>query len=268
MLWFLHLFNVVAYASMATSAALNSRQMQWPTLPNNLTTDVLQVAFAISPPCAANSSWCQQLTQVVIPRCQRLRGDPGCWCGNHDPLHYCAICMSSPADNQTTPDQMQAANAGHAAFHVACNAYEEIINGTAATTSSTSMLSTSSAAPTATAASSNSGDNKVPIGPIVGGVVGGVVGLALVVGIIYLLAIVLKKSDRRSDVHPSGGSYLSSEHKSPNMYAMPYPQLQGNYPGPAPGHISPHNSTYVPGPEPMNPMTAPQAQPPIPPTQN
>ncbi|KAH7335964.1 hypothetical protein B0J17DRAFT_60239 [Rhizoctonia solani] len=177
--------------------------------------------------------------------------------------------MSSPADNQTTPDQMQAANAGHSAFHVACNAYEEIINGTAATTSSTSMLSTSSETPSATAVSSNSGDNKVPIGPIVGGVVGGVVGLALVVGIIYLLAIMLKKNDRRSEVRPSTVSYMSSEHKSPNMYATPYPQLQGHYPGPAPGHISPHNSTYVPGPEPMNPMTgAPQAQPPIHPTQN
>ncbi|KAH7335965.1 hypothetical protein B0J17DRAFT_60222 [Rhizoctonia solani] len=101
MLWFLHLLNAAAYASVATSAALNSRQMQWPTLPNNLTTDVLQVAFAISPPCAANSSWCQQLTQVVIPRCQRLRGDPGCWCGNHDPLHVCssALPMASQPTN-------------------------------------------------------------------------------------------------------------------------------------------------------------------------
>ncbi|CCO35316.1 hypothetical protein BN14_09433 [Rhizoctonia solani AG-1 IB] len=113
MLWFFHLLNAAAYASMATSVALSPRQIEWPTLPNNLTEDVLRVAGAISPPCAANSSWCQQLTTVVIPRCERLRGDPGCWCGNHDPVHYCAICMSSPSDNQTTPDQMQAATAGH-----------------------------------------------------------------------------------------------------------------------------------------------------------
>ncbi|CUA70465.1 hypothetical protein RSOLAG22IIIB_04203 [Rhizoctonia solani] len=267
MLWFLHLLNAAAYASVATSAALNSRQIQWPSLPNNLTADVLQVAFAISPPCAANSTWCQQLTSVVVPRCERLRGDPGCWCGNHDPVHYCAICMSSPSDNQTTPDQTQAATAGHAAFHVACNAYEELINGTASTTSSTSMLSTSSQSPTATAVSASSG-NKVPIGPVVGGVVGGVVGLALVVGIIYLLAIVLKKSDRRSDVRPSSVSYISTEHKSPNLYAHPYPQLPASYPGPAPGHISPHNSNYVPAPEPMNPMIAPQPQHPTSPIQN
>ncbi|CAE6404957.1 unnamed protein product [Rhizoctonia solani] len=268
MLWF-YLLSATAYASVATSAALNSRQIQWPTLPNNLTEDILKVAFAISPPCAANSSWCQQLTQVVIPRCERLRGDPGCWCGNHDPVHYCAICMSSPADNQTTPDQMQAASTGHAAFHVACNAYEELINGTASTTSSTSMLPTTSQTPTATAVSATSSSNKVPIGPIVGGVVGGVVGLALVVGIIYLLSIVLKKNDHRSEVRPSNVSYLSSEHKSPNLYANPYPQLPASYLGPAPGHISPHNSTYVPGPEPMNPMIGvSQAQPPIPPTQN
>ncbi|CAE6480231.1 unnamed protein product [Rhizoctonia solani] len=267
MLWFLHLLNAAVYASVATSAALDSRQIQWPPLPNNLTADVLQVAFAISPPCAANNTMCQQLTTVVIPRCERLRGDPGCWCGNHDPVHYCAICMSSPADNQTTPDQTQSATAGHAAFHVACNAYEELINGTASTTSTSSMFSTTSQTPTATAVSSNSGENKTPVGAIVGGVVGGVVGLAFVVGIIYLLAIVLKKPDRRSD-DPSNFSYRSSEHKSPNLYANPYPQLSAPYPGPAPGHVSPHNSTYVPGPEPMNPMPISQSQPPVQPTQN
>ncbi|KAJ1305788.1 hypothetical protein OPQ81_010518 [Rhizoctonia solani] len=250
MLWFLYLLNTATYASAATSAALNPRQIQWPTLPNNLTEDVLQ-----------------QLTQVVIPRCERLRGDPGCWCGNHDPVHYCAICMSNPADNQTTPEQTQAATAGHNAFHVACNAYEEYINGTASTTS-TSMISTTSQTPAATAVSATSNNNKTPVGPIVGGVVGGVVGLALVVGIIYLLAILLKRNDRRSEVRPSSVSYMSSEHKSPNMYATPYPQLPASYPGQAPGHISPHNNNYVPPPEPMNPMPVSQPQPPIQHAQN
>ncbi|KAF8712263.1 hypothetical protein RHS03_01288, partial [Rhizoctonia solani] len=287
MLWVSYLIGVAAYASVATSVALNSRQIQWPTLPNNLTEDVLQVAGAISPPCAANTTWCQQLTEVVVfldanacvgvgqlsewVRAQitdEAIPDPGCWCGNHDPLHYCAICMSSPSDNQTTADQMQAATAGHNAFHVACNAYEQLINGTAVVTSTSSSTSpATSETSTPTAVSSNSGDNKVPIGPIVGGVVGGVVGLALVVGIIYLLAIVLKKNDRTSEVRPSNVSYLSSEHKSPNLYAAPYPQLPASYPGPAPGHISPHNNNYVP--EPMNPMTgAAQPQPPIQPSHN
>ncbi|ELU45074.1 Hydroxyethylthiazole kinase family domain-containing [Rhizoctonia solani AG-1 IA] len=223
MLWVSYLIGVAAYASVATSVALNSRQIQWPTLPNNLTEDVLQVAGAISPPCAANTTWCQ------------LYQTPGAGV-------YCAICMSSPSDNQTTADQMQAATAGHngTTFHVACNAYEQLINGTAVVTSTSSSTSpATSETSTPTAVSSNSGDNKVPIGPIVGGVVGGVVGLALVVGIIYLLAIVLKKNDRTSEVRPSNVSYLSSEHKSPNLYAAPYPQLPASYPGPAPGHISP-----------------------------
>lgn len=54
------------------------------------------------------------------------------------------------------------------AFHVACNAYEEIINGTASTTS-TSMSSTSTQAPTPTTVGSTGGDNKTPVGAIVGG---------------------------------------------------------------------------------------------------
>ncbi|CAE6518586.1 unnamed protein product [Rhizoctonia solani] len=267
MLWFLHLLNVAAYASLATSAVLNSRQIQWPPLPNNLTVDVLQVAFAISPPCAANSSWCQQLTQVVFCRYLGANVCAGILAVGVEitiqSTYYCAICMSNPADNQTTPDQTQAASAGHAAFHVACNAYEELINGTASTTSSTSstsMLPTSSQTPTATALGSAPGDNKVPIGPVVGGVVGGVVGLALIVGIIYLLAIVLKKSDHRSDVRPSNISYLSVAGILPRSVPRPYLTTCVGLTD---------NSTYIPGPEPMNPMTAaPQAQPPIQPNQN
>ncbi|KAF8684084.1 hypothetical protein RHS04_01690 [Rhizoctonia solani] len=270
MLWVSYLIGVAAYASVATSVALNSRQIQWPTLPNNLTEDVLQVAGAISPPCAANTTWCQQLTEVVVfLDANACVGTPGAGVviTTHF-MYYCAICMSSPSDNQTTADQMQAATAGHNAFHVACNAYEQLINGTAVVTSTSSSTSpATSETSTPTAVSSNSGDNKVPIGPIVGGVVGGVVGLALVVGIIYLLAIVLKKNDRTSEVRPSNVSYLSSEHKSPNLYAAPYPQLPASYPGPAPGHISPHNNNYIP--EPMNPMTgAAQPQPPIQPSHN
>ncbi|KAH7335967.1 hypothetical protein B0J17DRAFT_719632 [Rhizoctonia solani] len=264
-LWFLHLLNIATYASVATSVALNSRQTQWPMLPTNLTEDVLQVANAISPPCADNNTWCQHLTEAVIPSCQALLGDPGCWCGNHDPVHHCAMCMSSPSDNQTTPEQMRAANNGHNAFLAACHAYEQYITSMASTTSTSSMISTTSQTPTPTPTptivSSNSSDNKpVPVGPIVGGVV----GLVVVIGIVYLVSIVLKRNNRRSDVHPSSVSRMSSEHKSPIVYATPYPQLSANNPSPVPGHISPHNSSFVPSPEPINLMTGvPQTQPPV-----
>ncbi|KAG9105552.1 hypothetical protein FRC07_009197, partial [Ceratobasidium sp. 392] len=156
----------------------------WVQLPNNLTDNVMRVAFAISPPCA-NYTYCQQLTVTVIPRCERLRGDPGCWCGNHDPLHYCAICMSSPTDNQTTADQMQAASGGHSAFHVACNAYEEWINGTSViATSSISPSTSSTPAATPTAITSTGGSDKVPTGTIVGAAVGGALGLVAIAGLI------------------------------------------------------------------------------------
>jgi hypothetical protein len=93
--------------------------------------------------------------------------------------------MASPDNNLTTPDQTQAAGAGHNGkynligssisclivcleFHIACNAYEELINGTAKTTTS-SLFSTSSPTPTPSVVTATAGDNKMPVGPIVGG---------------------------------------------------------------------------------------------------
>ncbi|KAB5592836.1 hypothetical protein CTheo_3696 [Ceratobasidium theobromae] len=260
MLRMIQLLSVAAYVSLASSFALDARQLQWPTLPNNLTEDVLQVASAISPPCAANNTWCQQLTVVVIPRCTQDVGVE-----TMTPfMQYCAICMSNPSNNQTTAEQTQAATA---AFHVACNAYEEIINGTASTTS-TSMSSTSTQAPTPTAVGSTGGDNKTPVGAIVGGVVGGVVGLALIFGVIWLLSIVLQRSNNRQEIiRPSSVSFMSSEHKSPQMYAAPYPAPHlSPYPQPALGPISPlalggiDNSQFIPNPEVAGPS------PPLPPT--
>ncbi|KAF8593144.1 hypothetical protein BDV93DRAFT_566740 [Ceratobasidium sp. AG-I] len=96
----------------ASAVVLQERQSQEPTLPSNLTQDVLQVGSAISPPCA-NTDSCISLVTDVIPACEKLGGDPGCWCANHDALHNCAMCMISPTDNQTTTDQTEAAAAGH-----------------------------------------------------------------------------------------------------------------------------------------------------------
>jgi len=246
-------------APIVSAAALYDRQLQWPTLPNNLTQDVLQVAFAISPPCA-NLTYCVELTTVVIPRCEMLRGDPGCWCGNHDPLHYCAICMSNPTTNQTTADQTQAATAGHTAFHVACNAYESLINGTAST--SASAAGSSTATPSATAAPSTDGGSsqKTPIGPIIGGAVGGVVGLALVFGLVYLISLMIKRNNSQNNVAPSSVSYMSSEPLSYGKVASPYPTPSiAHYS--SPGHVSPNPHGYNHSAEPMNPNVNPLGYP-------
>ncbi|KAF8594329.1 hypothetical protein BDV93DRAFT_529385, partial [Ceratobasidium sp. AG-I] len=125
------LVTLLAQQAVPVAAlALQTRQSQGPTLPSNLTEDVLQVASAISAPCA-NTDSCISLVTDVIPKCEAQGGDPSCWCANHDALHYCAMCMISPADNQTTVNQTEAAAVGHSAFHVACDAYSEIVNGTA-----------------------------------------------------------------------------------------------------------------------------------------
>ncbi|KAF8712191.1 hypothetical protein RHS03_01281, partial [Rhizoctonia solani] len=235
MLWFPKFIIAAGYASAATLVSLEARQIQWPTLPNNLTEDVLQIASAISPPCAGINTNCQQLTNDVVPRCLRLRG----------------VCMANPTDNQTTPTQTEAATAGHNAFHIACNAYESYINST------DTMSPTSPVSPTASAAHDSPNESKVLVGPIVGGVVGGIVGLALVAGIIYLLSVRLKRNDHRHDVRPSSVSIFSSENKNSNVYASPYPQLPASYPAPVPGHISPRNRETMYVPELMEPITGP-----------
>jgi len=170
-------------------------------LPNNLTQDFLEVASAISPICNATSA-CVELVNVSIPRCLMLRGDPGCWCGNHDPIHYCATCITTVFSNLTTPDQMERATAGHNLFHVACNAYITQLNASAsAALSSAAMTSTTSSTPasaTPTAQSNNGGSSSSSsnTGVIVGAVVGGVIGLAIIIGAIVLLAICMKKQNR------------------------------------------------------------------------
>ncbi|KAG8764211.1 hypothetical protein FRC12_008234 [Ceratobasidium sp. 428] len=258
----LRVLFALAPLAMVLAPSQVAAQIQWPPLPNNLTNTVLQVAFAISPPCAANNTFCQALTTTVIPRCQRMRGDPGCWCGNHDPLHFCAICMSNPSNNETSADQTQAAMTGHQNFHLACNAYEELINGTAVV-STTSVQSSTSATATPTVISSNSDDdNKAPIGAIVGGAVGGAVGLVAVAGIIYLISLWIKgKNERQSDVGPSSMSYMGSENKSPIGFGAPYPHASMTHYGS--GHVSPLPQVGYNGPpnmpEPMNPQPGPHS---------
>ncbi|CAE6350224.1 unnamed protein product [Rhizoctonia solani] len=198
------------------------------------------------------SAW-RYVVGTIMPwfSINKVEQDPGCWCGNHNPVHYCAVCMANPTDNQTTPTQTEAATAGHNAFHIACNAYESYINST------DTMSPTSPVSPTASAAHDSPNESKVLVGPIVGGIVGGIVGLALVAGIIYLLSVRLKRNDHRHDVRPSSVSIFSSENKNSTVYASPYPQLPASYPVPVPGHISPRNRETMYVPELMEPITGP-----------
>jgi len=167
-----------------------------------LTDAALKIQSSISPTCNATES-CIQFVSYVIPRCQRLQGDAGCWCGNHDPLHYCAICMSSPSDNRTTPDQTAAAIEGHTSYHQACNLFEVSLNSS----STASAGPSSTSGPAATNAASTTGtSSKTPIGAIVGGAVGG--GVAVIIGAI-VLTIWLKQRKKKSP-GPSSVSLFSA----------------------------------------------------------
>lgn len=180
-----------------------------------LTNAALMIEGAISPACNATDS-CVQFTTYVIPRCERLQGDAGCWCGNHDPLHYCAICMSNPSDNRTTPDQTAAATLGHSTYHQVCNQFEAALNASA--TASAGASSTSGIAATG-AASSTGASSKTPIGPIVGGVVGGV---AVILAIIVLVVWMRRRNGSKPG--PSSVSLFSAAGTSTGLNpGGPYP---------------------------------------------
>ena len=62
----LPLVTLLAQQALPVEAlALQERQSQGASLPSNLTQDVLQVASAISPPCA-NNDYCIDLVTTVV----------------------------------------------------------------------------------------------------------------------------------------------------------------------------------------------------------
>jgi len=165
--------EALSFASRATTGDI------WGDV--NITQMVLQVQGAISSPtCSANQN-CSQLV-AQIPNCLKEFGNPACWCGNVDPLHYCAICMSAPQDTTTDPEQTQTAATSHISYHIGCNAYQAYLNGTT-TSNSTSSITT----PTPTQAAATSGTKPVSAGAIGGIVVGGLIGLALISAAVFLL---------------------------------------------------------------------------------
>jgi len=208
----------------------------------NITQMMFQVAGAISSPtCSANPN-CTQLTTVEIPTCLGFSSNPtGCWCSNPFPLHYCAICMSSPADNTTTPEQTQAALIGHQNYHIGCNAYLAYLNGTStssttssSTTSSSSSSSSSSAYTTPTQAAIVSGSKPVSASTIGGVVVGGLVGLALISAAVLLLYRYMQNKHERVLVSTPGASVLSSPRSEPKTQ---YPYGPGRVHTPPPAGI-------------------------------
>lgn len=216
------LFFALPIPSLAQSLAELSSQ---------LTASALKIQGAISEPCRTDD-WCQTFTSDVVPRCQRLQGDAGCWCGNHNPLHFCAICMSSPADNQTTPDQMQSALAGHTDYHVACDAFERLLNASSSATGTASSTATNAAS-----TGSSDGGSKAPIGAIVGGAVGG--GVALIIAIIVF--VLWSRNRRRETVGPSSVSLFSGDRTSTLVNQQPRPYSGYSHPQGTFGH---HDSSF------------------------
>ncbi|KAG9020025.1 hypothetical protein FS837_008656, partial [Tulasnella sp. UAMH 9824] len=167
----------------------------------NITASVLEVYNSISHPTCNATDYCVQLTTNVVPRCLQLQGTAGCWCTLHDPIHYCAICMSNPTDNTTTPDQTQAATEGHANYHKGCAAWQAYLNASAAgSLSTTQPPSTSAPLPTITPDQSNSGSShsSVSTGAIVGIAIGGVCFLAVVVAATVLIMKCLNNNANRA----------------------------------------------------------------------
>ncbi|KAG8965483.1 hypothetical protein FRC03_000480 [Tulasnella sp. 419] len=254
------------YSTAVTAGSLFPRQYGG----YNITEDVLEVASSISSPTCNATQPCIELLTVVVPRCLRLRGDAGCWCGNHDPVHYCALCMSNPTDNTTTPDQTQGATNGHTRFHGGCAAFEAVINGTvASTTSSSVVIATTSAA--ATQANSNSGSqSKSNTGAIIGGAVGGVVGLALIAGICFIAYQMIK---RKPAIDPYTQRPMSTVTSPELKYATPSPppmqlppagspQAFGQFAGqpPQPNGMTTYGSPLPYGAAPVQPPPNPQRE--------
>ncbi|KAG9019446.1 hypothetical protein FRB90_002269 [Tulasnella sp. 427] len=166
----------------------------------NITASVLEVYNAISHPTCNATDYCVQLATTVVPTCTRLQGTAGCWCTLHDPIHYCAICMSSPTDNTTTADQTQAATEGHANYHKGCAAWQAYLNASAAGSLSTSAPPSTSA-PLATltpvAQTSSNKSSGVSTGAIVGIAIAGVAFLTLVIAATFLIYRYLQNQAER-----------------------------------------------------------------------
>ncbi|KIO30429.1 hypothetical protein M407DRAFT_224390 [Tulasnella calospora MUT 4182] len=175
----------------------------------NITAAALEIRDAISSPTCTANSYCQTFMNDTIPRCMKLQGTAGCWCTLHDPLHYCAICMSSPADNTTTSDQTQAAAEGHKNYHLGCAAYQNYLNASAAG-------SLSSSAPLPTGTSANQTDDHddhghgMSTGAIVGIAVGGVAFLVIIGAATFLIHRCLKNQSERN-ARPAAGATASEK---------------------------------------------------------
>ncbi|ELU45084.1 hypothetical protein AG1IA_00885 [Rhizoctonia solani AG-1 IA] len=166
-LWFPKFIIAAGYASAATLVSLEARQIQWPTLPNNLTEDVLQIASAISPPCAGINTNCQCPDACVCVELNKIP-DVGAeiitqsmYASAFPPVRDWLIIFLStvqcvwPILPTTKPHRHRLRRP-----QLAIMSY---INST------DTMSPTSPVSPTASAADGSSNESKVLVGPIVGG---------------------------------------------------------------------------------------------------
>ncbi|KAG9019447.1 hypothetical protein FRB90_002270 [Tulasnella sp. 427] len=244
----------------------------------NITAAALEIRDSISSPTCNSTTYCQEFVTEVIPQCMRMQGTAGCWCTLHDPLHYCAICMSSPTDNTTTADQTQAAVEGHTNYHRGCAAYQAYLNASASGSISSSATSTSAPLPTSTTNQQNSGSSHSALstGAIVGIAVGGAALIALIAAATFLIGRCLKNqglrearpvtvaaggsnNEKRQDSMPMGDpvrvtSYYGGTDmgdKIPNTPPPPMPYQNQPMGTPLPYQsqpFNPHQSMYSPVP--------------------
>ncbi|KIM72851.1 hypothetical protein PILCRDRAFT_15773 [Piloderma croceum F 1598] len=235
--------SVYFFLAAASVDALSTTGDIWGGI--NITQMVLQVATAISTPTCNATTNCTQLTTVEIPSCLTVLGSPGCWCSlaNLYPVHYCAICMSTPLDNTTTPEQTQTPGESHMNYHIGCNAYQAFLNGTSTSngTTTSSMTSSSSSASASTipaqTATTTPGPKSIGGGAIGGVAVGGLIGLALIVAAGCLLYRRMQNKHERAAGSMQRTSVLSHNSKYPfstgdNSPAIAYtppsnPYIQG-----------------------------------------
>ncbi|KAG8908030.1 hypothetical protein FRB99_000848 [Tulasnella sp. 403] len=204
----------------------------------NITIECLNVQAAISSPTCNVTQPCVQYTTQVIPQCLALHGDPGCWCANPDPLHYCALCMTNPTDNTTTPQQTQLSTISHANYHTGCGAYQRFLNDTfsgilsptSSILSTTSTSSTSSSSPTASAIAANTSSNNISNGALAGVIIGGIIGILLiaVAGLITYRYIQNQHQERSTQLPGSHGPYYGSgmpesKYQSPQQFLPALP---------------------------------------------
>ncbi|KDQ21155.1 hypothetical protein BOTBODRAFT_141497 [Botryobasidium botryosum FD-172 SS1] len=246
---------LVVSSSSATLLSPRGRDEVWGGV--NITQAELEVAGAISKTCNT-TSYCIDLATKVIPQCLGLQGSAGCWCTLHDPLHYCALCMSNPTDNTTSATQTQQAVDGHTNYHKGCGAYQAYL------TASSSAPSTASPTASATSASDSKPSSSLGTGALVGIIVGGVVGVVLIIAGAFLIWRKMGQNPTPNNSHNNNANvlapgYFPSVGTPYQEVKRPYSSFGPNSSPPPPPHMG-YSPMATPMSAPLTPEMTGQAQ--------